>query len=61
MSAAVEGLFATEIYVTDDGFLAIEQANNVVVLLTADQIVPVMTKLRAYYDARAMWQEPKPG
>jgi hypothetical protein len=59
MGSAVD-VFATEIYVTDDGLLAIEQA-NVVVLLSADQLVPVMSKLRAYYDARATWQEATPG
>ena len=61
MSAAVEGVFATEIYVTDDGFLAIEQENDIVVLLSADQLVPVIKELRAYYDTRATWQEAKPG
>ena len=57
MSTAVEGLFATEIYPTDDGLLAIEQPNDIVVLLAADDIPAVMEALRAYYDARATWQE----
>jgi hypothetical protein len=61
MSIAVEGVFPIEIYATDDGFLAIEQENDVVVLLSADQLGPVIEELRAYYNARVTWQEAKPG
>jgi hypothetical protein len=60
MSSAVE-VFATDVYVTDDGLLAIEQANDMVVLFSADQLVPIIKELRAYYDARATWQEATPG
>jgi hypothetical protein len=59
MRTPLEGTFATEIYTTDDGLLAIEQANNIVVL-SADEIVVVIEKLRAYYDSRAQWQEATP-
>jgi hypothetical protein len=60
MTTAIEGAFSTEIYPTDNGLLAIKQADNVVVLLSADQILPVIEKLRAYYEARATWDEATP-
>jgi len=52
MTTAVEGVFETEIHATDNGLLAIEQANDIVVLLSPDQLLPVIEELRAYYDAR---------
>ena len=61
MSIVLEGMFETEIYSTDDGLLAIEQPNNTVVLLSAEQLLAVIQKLRAYYDARTQWQEATPG
>ena len=61
MSIVLEGMFETEIYSTDDGLLAIEQPNNTVVLLSAEQLLAVIQKLRAYYDTRTQWQEATPG
>jgi hypothetical protein len=61
MSIAVGGVFATQIYATDDGLLAIEQANDIVVFLSPHEILPVIGELRAYYDTRATWQEAAPG
>ena len=52
-----EGMFETEIYPTDHGLLAVRQ-ENVVLLLSADQVLTVIRELRAYYDTRAQWQEP---
>ena len=50
-----------EIYPTDDGLLAIERANDVVLLLSSDQLLAVIEELRAYYDTRTQWHEPTPG
>lgn len=61
MTTVLEGMFATEIYPTDDGLLAIEQARGIVVLLSPDQLLPVIDKLRAYYDTRRQWDEPTRG
>ena len=58
MSTALEGLFEIEIYPTDHGLLAIEQASETVILLTADQLLAVIQQLHAYYDTRARWREP---
>jgi hypothetical protein len=52
------GLVETEIYTTDDGFVAIEQPNNTVVLLSVDQLLAVIRELQACYDDRSEWQEP---
>jgi hypothetical protein len=57
MSNVLEGMLDTEIYPTDDGLLAIEQADDIVVLLSVDQLLTVINELRVYYDARAQWQE----
>ena len=61
MSTVLEGMFETEIYPTDDGLLAIAQRNDIVVLLSTDQLLAVIQELRAYYDTRAQWQETAPG
>jgi hypothetical protein len=61
MSTVPEGMFETEIYPTDDGLLAIEQANHIVILLSVDQVLAVISELRAYYDTRAQWQQANPG
>ena len=61
MSTVLEGMLDTEIYPTDDGLLAIEQANDTVVLLSVDQLLAVINELRAYYDTRAQWQEAATG
>jgi hypothetical protein len=58
MSTKIKGMVETEIYTTDDGFVAIEQPNDTVVLLSADQLLSVIRELQAYYDNRAEWQEP---
>ena len=61
MTTVLEGTFETEIYPTDDGLLAIEQAHDTVVVLSADQLLAVIEELRAYYDTRAQWREATPG
>jgi hypothetical protein len=50
----------TKIYQVEDGFLAIEQADNTV-LLTPDELLTVIKELQAHYDGRAQWQEPTRG
>jgi hypothetical protein len=61
MSTVFEGMFETQIYPTDDGLLAIEQPNDVVVLLSPDQLFAVVQELHTYYDTRHEWQEAAPG
>ena len=61
MSTTIEGTFETQIYARDDGLLAIEQAKDVVVLFSVDQIPRLIEQLRAYYDSRAAWDEATPG
>lgn len=47
----------TRIYTTGDGRTVIEQSNNSVVTLTAEQILTVITELRACYDYCAVWKQ----
>jgi hypothetical protein len=61
MRTKIGGVFATEVYAVDDGFLAIEQAFDTVVLLAPDELLAVIKELQAHYDNRARWQEPTPG
>ena len=58
MRTTIGGVFATEIYAIDDGFLAIEQAFGTVVLLAPDELLVVIKELQAHYENRAQWQEP---
>ena len=58
MSTKIAGMVETEIYTTDDGFVAIEQPNDTVVLPSADQLLAVIRELQSCYDNRAEWQEP---
>jgi hypothetical protein len=51
----------TEIYAIDDGFVAIEQAQDTVVLLAPDELLLIIRELQAYYDTRVEWQEPTRG
>jgi hypothetical protein len=61
MRTRIGGVLATEIYSIDDGFVAIEQAQDAVVLLAPDELLVIIRELQAYYDARVEWQEPTPG
>ena len=61
MRTKIGGVFATEVYAVDDGYLAIEQACNTVVLLAPDELLTVIRELQAHYDSRAQWQEPTRG
>jgi hypothetical protein len=61
MRANIGGVLATEIYTIEDGFIAIEQAQDTVVLLAADELLVVIRELQAYYDSRVRWQEATPG
>jgi len=61
MRTTIGGVFATEIYEIDDGYLAIEQAFGTVVLLPPDELLAVIEQLQAHYDNRAQWQEPTRG
>ena len=57
MTKTIDGVIAAQVYATTDGLFAIEQARDVVIRLSSDQILPVIDALRAYYEARATWQE----
>ena len=61
MNTSLEESVGLEIYPTDDGLLAIERANDIVLLLSSDQLLAVIEKLRSYYDTRNQWREPTPG
>jgi hypothetical protein len=61
MWTKIGGVLETEIYSIDDGLVAIEQAQDTVVLLAADELLMIIRELQAYYDARTLWQEPTPG
>jgi hypothetical protein len=56
MSTTLEGLFEIEIYPTDHGLLAIEQATDAI-FLSADQLLAVIQELHMYYETRARWRE----
>ncbi len=58
MRRNIGGVFDTEIYAIDDGFLAIQQGLGTVVLLAPDELLLVIRELQAHYDSRARWQEP---
>lgn len=58
MRTTIGGVFATEIYPIEDGYLAIEQAFGTTVLLAPDEVPVVIEALQAHYDRRAQWQEP---
>jgi hypothetical protein len=58
--ADVGGVLATEIYAIEDGFVAIEQGEDTVVLLSPDELLVVIRQLQAFYDNRARWREPQP-
>ena len=60
MTTALEGTFDIEIYPTDHGLLAIEQANETAIFLSADQLLAVIQELRRYYETRAQWREAAP-
>lgn len=60
MSTVLEGMFEIEIYPTDHGLLAIEQARDTVIFLSADQLLGVIEELRAHYETRARWREATP-
>ncbi|HEX5049014.1 MAG TPA: hypothetical protein VFX89_18025 [Gammaproteobacteria bacterium] len=61
MRTRIGGVLATEIYTIDDGFVAIEQAADAVVLLAPDELLLIIKELQTYYEARTRWQEPTPG
>jgi hypothetical protein len=56
----ISGVIKTEIYQVEDGFLAIKQADNTV-LLAPDELLTVIQALQVHYDRRAQWQEPTRG
>lgn len=57
MSVAIDGPYETRVYPTEDGLLAIQQREDIVVLLAADELPALIHELREYYDTRARWQE----
>jgi hypothetical protein len=61
MRSKIGGVLDTEIYSIDDGFVAIEQAQQVIVLLAPDELLMIIRELQAYYETRRAWQEPTRG
>ena len=61
MRKNIGGVLETEIYAIDDGFVAIEQTHDTVVVLAPDELLVIIRELQAYYDTRIRWQEPTPG
>jgi hypothetical protein len=61
MQTTIGGVLETKIYSIDDGFVAIEQAQDAVVLLAPDELLLIIRELQAYYDARIRWQDATPG
>jgi hypothetical protein len=61
MWTKIGGVLETEIYSIDDGFVAIEQARDTVVVLAPDELLMIIRELQAYYDTRVRWQNPTPG
>jgi hypothetical protein len=63
--ATIKGVIDTEIFTTDDGFVAIQQTNRndgvTSVLLSPDQLPAVIDTLRDYHQHRRQWQEPTRG
>lgn len=62
MSSETEGLdtadrVPTRVYTTADGRTVIEQPDDAVVTLTADQILTVIAELRVCYDYCATWKD----
>ena len=60
MRTKIGGVLETEIYSIDDGFVAIEQAQDAVVLLAPDELLMIIRELQSYYDSRIQWQNPTP-
>jgi hypothetical protein len=50
----------TRVYTTIDGRTVIEQSDDAVVTLTAEQILIVISELRACYDYCAAWKQSPP-
>jgi hypothetical protein len=61
MRTKIGGVLQTEVYAMSDGCIAIEQVQNTVVRLAADELPTIITELQAYYDNRTRWQDPMPG
>jgi hypothetical protein len=61
MRTKIGGVLETEVYSIDDGLVAIEQVQNTVVLVAADDLLRVIRELQAFYDGRTRWQDPTPG
>lgn len=61
MRARIGGVLTTEIYATDDGFVALEQSTRAAVVLAPDEVLVLIRELQSFYDRRAEWQEPERG
>jgi hypothetical protein len=59
MNAAIEGVIHTRVYTRPDGRVAIEQANDAIVL-TAQQVLAVIKELHVCYDYCATWKDANP-
>lgn len=57
MSSDTHCVVHTKVYTTEDGRIAIEQSNDAVVLLAADQIPAIIKELNVCYDYCAAWKQ----
>lgn len=65
MSSEMQGVdtaghILTRVYTTPDGRTVIEQSGDAAVTLTAEQILTVISELRACYDYCAAWKQSPP-
>jgi hypothetical protein len=63
MGIKLPAAYETEIYVSDGDYVAIKQANgvgdeDVVVILTADQLPHVIQELQTLWEKRVEWSKP---
>jgi hypothetical protein len=61
MSVKLKASYETEIYISQNGYAAIKQADpmggdDTVVLLTSAQLPIVISELQAFYNDRASWE-----
>ena len=57
MSANIDAAVHTKVHTTADGRVIIEQSNNSIVLVSAEQILAVIKELNVCYDYCAAWKE----
>jgi hypothetical protein len=57
MNSHIDGAVHPKVYTTEDGRVVIEQSEDSIVLLSADQIPAIIKELHVCYDYCAAWKE----